>query len=448
MHFSVIGILATAFVLSVMVFVHELAHFIVAKSCGVKVEVFSLGFGKKIIGFQHKETMYQISMLPLGGYVKMAGEIPGDETTGAKEEFVEHPRWQRALIALAGPVSNLLLAVVILAGVYMTHNEVEIFRSQPVVLDYVARTSLAAQSGFQTGDRVVSVDTSNNPTWDDFLIQSALGSGHRVPATVDRDGQTKQLTFIPGTDAPWEEGFVPLTGEGPMQVDAVEPGMPAANAGIQTGDEILAADAQPIHSIFAFKAYLQDHNQAPVMMTVKRGAQMLKIPMQPTASTDASGKPAYIIGIRTVPPPEHIERQPLGSAVKHSIESNMQTAGTIYETLRRMFVFRMSPKQLAGPIGIIQVTSQTAQEPGWTPLLKLTAMISVNLAIVNLLPFPILDGGVILLLLIEGLMRHDLRPQLKERIYAGAFALLALLFILLIFNDLSKLSLFAHHIKS
>jgi regulator of sigma E protease len=352
------------------------------------------------------------------------------------------------LIALAGPVSNLLLAVVILTFVYMTHNEVEVFRSEPVVLDYVARNSLAAQSGFVTGDRVTQVDTQNNPTWDDFLIQSALGSGHRVPATVDRNGKTEQLTFVPGTDAPWEEGFVPLTGEGPMQVDAVEPTMPAAAAGIQPGDQILAADSQPIHSIFAFKAYLQDHNQAPVTMTVKRGPQLLKIAMRPTESTDASGKPTYIIGIRTVPPPEHIERQSLLPAFKHSIDANLQTAGTIYETLRRMFVFRMSPKQLAGPIGIIQVTSQTAQEPGWTPLMKLTAMISVNLAIVNLLPFPILDGGVILLLLIEGLMRHDLKPQLKERIYAGAFALLALLFVLLIFNDLSKLSMFAHHIKS
>jgi regulator of sigma E protease len=445
MHFTVIGIVSTAVVLGALVFFHELAHFIVAKACGVKVEAFSLGFGKRVVGFTYGETEYKICILPLGGYVKMAGEIPGEEASGAPNEFDQHPRWQRALIALAGPTMNVLLAIILLTCVYMFRNEVEIFRSEPVVLDYVAKATLAAQDGFQTGDRVTQIDKVSNPTWDQFLIESELGSGHKVATTVDRGGKELQLTYTPGNEIPWDEGFVPLTGEGPMRVEAAEPGMPAVQAGIQSGDEVLAADAQPIHSIFAFKAYLQDHYQTPVVMTVKRGNEILKLAMQPTMSSDpATGKQSYLVGIRTKPPPVQYEKQALPAAFKHSLVANIQTGGMIYETLHRMFAFRLSPRNLAGPIGIVQVTSETAEQPGWAPLLKLTAMISVNLAIVNLLPFPILDGGVILLLIIESLMRHDLKPQLKERIYAGAFAVLALLFILLIFNDLSRLSLFTH----
>jgi regulator of sigma E protease len=444
MHFSFSGILATAIVLSAMVFIHELAHFIVAKACGVKVDVFSLGFGKRLIGFQHGETDYRISILPLGGYVKMAGELPGEETTGAEEEFVEHPRWQRALIALAGPTANFLLAIVLLTGVYMAHNEVSQYLSAPVILDYVANSSLAAHAGFKTGDRVVNVDGVNNPTWDTFIVQGALDANHKVPAQVERDGQQVPLSFTPDQNAPWDNGFVPVTGEGPMKIDAVEPGMPAAKAGLQSGDEILQADNQPIHSIFAFIAYLQDHNQKPVDLAVKRGDQTMHVSLQAVESTDGVGGQRYRIGIRPVPPPVHIEKQPLPEAAKHSLETNAANSTLIFEVLKRMFTFRMSPKQVDGPIGIMRETSRAVEEPGWTPLLMLCAVISLNLGIVNLLPFPILDGGVILMLAVEAIMRKDVKPAVKERIYQGAFVVLVLLFMLLIFNDISKLSFFTH----
>jgi regulator of sigma E protease len=456
MHFSLNGIIATAIALSVMVFIHELAHFIVAKACGVKVEVFSLGFGKRIVGFKHKETDYRISILPLGGYVKMAGEMTGvpgeiraDSTYQDGPHDTEgrldlHPRWHHALIALAGPTANFLLAIVILTGVYMTHDEVSQYLSAPVVLDYVATSSLAAQAGFKTGDHVVSVDGVSKPTWEQFIIQAALGAKHKVPTEVDRNGQQLPLTFTPDQNAPGDDGFIPVVSDGPMKIDAIEPGMPAAKAGLQSGDEILQADDQPIHSIFAFIAYLQDHNQKPLDLTVKRGDQIIHLAMQPVMSNDGAGGSRYRIGVRPFPPPVHIEKQPLPAAMKHSVETNVANSGLIFEVLERMFTFRMSAKQVDGPIGIVRETSRAVEEPGWTPLLMLMAVISLNLGIVNLLPFPILDGGVILMLGIEGLMRRDVKPEVKERIYQGAFVVLVLLFMLLIFNDISKLSLFTH----
>lgn len=451
MHFSLNGILATAIVLSIMVFIHELAHFIVAKMCGVKVEVFSLGFGKRVVGFQYKETDYRISILPLGGYVKMEGELAeqnlnsgAPRNTGLSDPEDLHPRWQRALIALAGPTANFLLAIGLLTGVYMVHNEVSEYLSAPVVLDYVAHSSLAAQAGFKTGDQITRVDTVNKPTWEEFIVQAALGANHKVPAAVDRGGQQLPLSFTPDQNAPWDDGFVPIASDGPMKIDALESGMPAEKAGLKPGDEILQADNQPIHSIFAFIAYLQDHNQKPLDLTVKRGEQTLHLLLQPVLTPAQTGGSVYRIGIRPVPPPVHIEKQPLPAALKHSVETNVANSTLIFEVLKRMFTFRMSPKQVDGPIGIMRETSRAVEEPGWTPLLMLMAVISLNLGIVNLLPFPILDGGVILMLAIEGLMRHDVKPVIKERIYQGAFVVLVLLFMLLIFNDISKLSLFTH----
>jgi regulator of sigma E protease len=444
MHFSLNGIIATGFVLSVMVFIHELGHFIVAKACHVKVEVFSLGFGRRLFGFTRGGTDYRVSLLPLGGYVKMAGEIPGEETSGAVDEFGEHPRWQRILIALAGPSANFLLAIALLTGVYLFHNEVEQYLAQPVVLDYVARNSIAAQAGFQTGDHITRVAERQNPTWEQFVIESALGAEHKVATTVARNGQNLNLTYTPDNNALWDDGFVPITGDGPLKIDAIEDDMPAAKAGLKPGDEIIAADTQPIHSIFSFVAYLQDHNQSPLDLTVKRGDQTLHLSMQPVLSNDATGGSRYRIGIRPVPAPVVIERQSLPAAVKHSLEQNIKNSTLIFEVMRRMFTFRMSVKQVDGPIGIMRETSLAVQEPGWTPLILLMSVISLNLGIFNLLPFPILDGGVILMLVIEGIMGRDLNVQWKERIAQVAFVVLLLFAVLVIFNDISKLSLFAH----
>lgn len=445
MHFSLSGIIATAFVLSVMVFIHELAHFVVAKACGVKVEIFSIGFGKRLFGFQHKETDYRISMLPLGGYVKMAGEIPGEQTTGSKDEFAEHPRWQRILIALAGPTSNFLLAIALVTFVYMTHNEVSQYLSQPVVLDYVENNSLAAQAGFKTGDRIARIDSKDNPTWEDFIIQFALTATHKLPAVVERNGQQIPITFTPDNNSPFDDGFVPIVSEGPLKIEAEEDDMPAAKAGLKPGDEILAINSQPIHSIYSLIPYIQDHTQSPLDITVKRGSGFLHLSMQPVLTPDqVGGGSRYRIGIRPVPPPVHVEKQPFPAAFQHSLQTNAGNSTLIFEVLKRMVTFRMSPKQVDGPIGIMRETSRAVQEPGWTPLLMLMSVISLNLAIVNILPFPVLDGGVILLLLVEAAMQHDLKPQIKERVYQGAFVVLVLLFMLLIFNDISKLSMFSH----
>ena len=174
-------VLQLLLVLGLMVLVHEFGHFVVAKWCGVRVETFAIGFGKRVVGFVRGGTDYRINALPLGGYVKMAGEIPGEETTNDPGDLNNHPRWQRMLIALAGPFANFVLAFVLMAGVYMVHNEVNQYESGPAVTDYISPGSPVAKTGIHAGDTIVHFDNVENPTWDDVLNHAALNLNQTVP---------------------------------------------------------------------------------------------------------------------------------------------------------------------------------------------------------------------------------------------------------------------------
>jgi regulator of sigma E protease len=448
-------------VLGIMVLVHEFGHFAVAKLCGVRVEVFSIGFGKRLFGVTRGDTDYRLSLLPLGGYVKMAGELGGDgmipETSpeGATKNVLDHgdlnskTRWQRILIALAGPVANFILALLLMTGFYMMHNEVELFRTQPSDVDFVTSNSPAAQAGIKPGDRVIQFETVKNPTWEQVSIRSALNLGQSIPVTVDRNGQTIRTNLsIPNPkntdDFDWETlGLIPKMQPTPVKVDYVENGMPAARAGMQAGDQVLSIDGQSLHSVPAILKYLQEQNGAPLHLAILRGSQTLNLTLQPVVADVGDGTKGYRIGFKGSDPPFQVEQMALPAAVRQSIKFNVKNSSLILEVLRRMLTRHMAVQNLSGPIGIARVTGMAAEQPGWQPIIGLMTIISLNLGIFNLLPIPILDGGVILLLMIEGLIRRDLNQRFKERIYQAAFVGLLIFFAFVMFNDISKLSLFS-----
>src|SRR5579859_5210477 len=181
MSFFLTSTVSMLVVLGIMVLVHEFGHFAVAKLCGVRVEVFSIGFGKRLFGFRRGDTDYRLSLLPLGGYVKMAGETPGEARTGDPDEFASHQRWQRVLIGLAGPVANFILAFVLMTGLYMMHNEVENYLTGPAITDFIPQDSPAGRAGIQAGDRIVRFDQDKNPSWEQVRMRAALDSNSQVP---------------------------------------------------------------------------------------------------------------------------------------------------------------------------------------------------------------------------------------------------------------------------
>ena len=421
-------------VLAIMIVVHELGHFAAAKWFGVRVDVFSIGFGKRLAGFRRGVTDYRISALPLGGYVKMAGENPLESRSGAPDEFMSHPRWQRFVIAIAGPAMNILLAIALLTGVFMVHYERPVFLDQPAVVGWVADNSPAAKAGIEAGDRIVRIEGEQDPTWEDVLLKVMVSPKEPVDIAIQRGDRilenTIQCKAIGSEDNVLRDvGLVP---DEPVTVTVLEANMPAGQAGLRVGDEITALNGLPARSSEWIIQYLQKNEDKPVEVTVKRDGQQLTFKATPVLTQDR-----YRLGLQ-LGSPMQIDKLPFTQALNRSIEQNKKYSLLIVDLVRKMLQRKVSISQMEGPIGIGKATGEAARQPGWTPLLGLMVMISLNLGIFNLLPIPILDGGIILLLVIESIMRRDISMRIKERIYQTAFVFLLLFFVAVMYNDLTK----------
>lgn len=447
-------IIQLGIVLGIMVLVHEFGHFAVAKLCGVRVEVFSVGFGKRLFGIRRGDTDYRLSVLPLGGYVKMAGDTPGEVPTGDPGEFNAHPRWQRVLIVLAGPVANFILAFVLMTGVSMLHNEVQQYVNGPAQTDYVPANSPVARTGIHSGDLIVHYANIENPTWEQVFIRSLLNLNQTIPFSYIHDGKrTDTRLFVESKTSaenfsPDKLGLIPREQNTPVQVAELEPNMPAARAGLQPRDQIATIDGLSLYSVPALLAYLQDQGGKPAALSILRPginggpAQAVPVQLTPELADSGLGGKSYRLGFLSVQPPIKVEKLPLGKAMAASYKVNLKYASLIVDVVKGMFTRHVSVRSLAGPIGIGQQVHQAVEMPGWMPIIGLMAYISINLGMLNLLPFPVLDGGMITFLAIESAIRRDINQQIKERVYQVAFVFLLIFGVMVIFNDLSKLSLF------
>ncbi len=432
-----IAVVSMAVVLGIMILVHEFGHYAAAKLLGVRVDVFSIGFGKRLVGFRRGDTDYRISALPLGGYVKMAGENPLESRSGSADEFMSHPRWQRFIIAIAGPAMNIFLAIGLLTFVFMVHFEHPVYLDQPAVIGWVIENSPAAKAGIQAGDRISRIDGVQNPTWEDVLLKTAVPTNQPISVAVQRGNQIleKQVKAQPqGNDYdPYRTlGWVQ---DEPITVTQLEPNMPATKAGIQLGDQIVAINGVAVHSLYSVIHYLQLSDGKPVDITAVRKGQELHFQATPVM-TNENGQKRYRLGFQSVP--VQVDKLPFAEALSRSVEENKKYSVLILNLVHKMIERQTSIKQMEGPIGIARASGEAAQEPGWTPLLSLMAGISLNLGIFNLLPIPILDGGMILMLVIEGVIRRDISMRIKERIYQTAFVFLVLFAVVVIYNDIMK----------
>ncbi|HZU30533.1 MAG TPA: RIP metalloprotease RseP [Candidatus Angelobacter sp.] len=435
-------IVAFIFVLGVLVFVHEFGHYAVAKLFRVRVEVFSLGFGKRLVGFHRGDTDYRISLLPLGGYVKMAGENPMETRTGDPGEFMSHPRWQRFLIAIAGPAMNIILAVVVLTGVYMFRHEYPAYFDKPADLGWVIDNSTAQQAGLKTGDRITMIQGKSNPTWDDVRYQILANMNQKMDMDVLRGGETIHTNMIAHVsekeegDLLGDLGMVPA---GPAIVGKIEPGTPAEKAGMQVGDEIRTVNDIPVQSGngFGLINVLKKTKDQPVKVTVLRKGQLKDLTVTPQMLPGGAGSPpSYRFGIE-IPMEFHTEKLPFRAALQTATKECKRNSTLIFKLLGQLVSGNGSIKQLGGPVMIMEESGRAA-ELGFNILLEYMTLISLNLAIFNLLPIPILDGGLMLMLLIESVMRRDIKQEVKERVYQVAFVCLVLFAAVVIYNDVAK----------
>lgn len=434
-------LLAFVVVLGITITVHEFGHFAVAKLLKIRVLVFSIGFGPRIAGFTRGGTEYRVSYLPLGGYVKMAGEAIDEERQGAPDEFLSHPKRHRFLVALAGPLMNIALAVAIMAVTYMAGVQVYRYLDEPPVVGPVAANSAAARAGLRSGDRVISVNGNAVATWQEMEIALATAPKGALEMRVLRAGRQLVLRLEPPAQPQLDAASLGFKFTLPRTVvAAVEAGTPAARAGLQPGDEILSAQVEG-KSAAGYDAVLNlisESEGVPLQFEVLRrddsrpAGYRLQLTITPVKS---EGR--VMIGFLPEVPSAVVKHGLIG-AVAGSMRANWQMADLTFRIIGRILTGGASLRTISGPIEIAQMSGTAARSGSARFFFGFVGMVSLQLGVINLLPIPILDGGVIALLLIEGLIRRDLSVKLKEKIVQAGFVFLLLLMGFAVLNDLSK----------
>jgi regulator of sigma E protease len=424
------------FVLSVLVVFHELGHYLAARYFGVTVESFSIGFGPRLLGFKRNGTDFKVCLLPIGGYVKMAGMTVTGTPTGDPGELMAKPRWQRLIIIAMGPIFNFILAIALLAGLYMHRYERAQFLDEEPRIDYVEPGSPADEAGLVAGDVVRSLNAVPTPTWKDLAMETALVTGRPVDIEFERDGVARRSGIeIPANeqmrglgDPGWSERHWVLVG------DVVE-GSPAEAAGIKAGDFIVGVNGEEIVAVNQAIRVVGASEGRPLSLEVLRDEQRVALEAR-AARLEEDG--AWRVGVRLIPRHDFLDRPlPFRQALGRSAVENYGYAGLIFRTLQSLMVGDVSLNSLEGPVGIYEHTKDAASY-GAGPLLQLMALISINLGIVNLVPIPVLDGGHILLLLVESMLRRDVSMAVKLRITQLGLVFIMILFGIVMYNDLMR----------
>src|SRR5581483_1353503 len=420
--------------IGVMILLHEMGHYLVGRFFDVKIDAFSIGFGPRLFGFVRGETDFKVCLIPFGGYVKFAGEQPMDEQINDPRALPSKPRWQRLCITFAGPATNVILAVALLAGLYMVQYPKIPMPPAPTV-GYVVPDGAAAKAGIREGDKVVQIDGVVDPTWETIALKEIASAKKPMDVWVLRDGQRLNFTVTPVYDQKQHVGYAGWTQATAVQVGGYCCNIDAAEkAGLKKGDTFVSVNGTRIRSSMRLLEAIGKSKGSPIDLEYARNGQDYHTTVTPV--WDDTSK-AWRIGAALESPME-IVQLPFREAVAESWHQNVQSAKLIYQFIQGIIERRMSAKSLEGPIRIAQLSGQAARE-GATVYVGLMAAVSLNLAIFNLLPIPILDGGVILMLLVEMLLRRDVDLRVKEAVVKVGFVFLMVVVVFVIYNDIAKM---------
>jgi len=431
-------IIAGIIMLGILVFVHELGHFAVAKLAGVKVLKFSLGFGPRLVSRQWGETEYMICAIPLGGYVQMLGEGSEEDQPLSEEErsrsFAEKSVWRRLAIVAAGPFMNLVLPFVILPLAFMVGINLPVFLDQPACVGYVLPQSPAAEAGLRSGDCVVAVGEQPINSWTDADKALLAQAGQAAVFTVQREG-TRHSIAVDATDRS-AEGLQAL-GLAPVQeavVGILSPGMPAQQAGLQVGDRILAINGEDVASWYDLKVLIQQAEGDNQQFLVERNGQQLEVAIVPVRS---DGENEFLIGI--APQTETVfKRFAPKEALGHGVARSRELIELTLIFIKKMVLGKVSSRNIGGPITVVQVAGQAAQTD-LASILSVLAFLSIQLGILNLFPIPILDGGHLLFGVFELVFRRPLSLRLREMAQQVGLLFIVMLMALAFYNDILRI---------
>jgi regulator of sigma E protease len=436
------GLVAFMIVLGPLVLVHEAGHFLMAKAFGIGVPVFSIGFGPRLVGFRWRRTDYRISAFPLGGYVRLTGDESDENRTGSPEEFLSRPKWQRLLVFVAGPACNVLLAILTLWALYGVYGKSDVRNPDdyPVVMG-VEPGSAAERAGFARGDRIVQIsghDVRGLETFREITNREiVLSPGTTKEVLVERGSERVRLAVDIGADPKFGHGLEPgwfvSWGEGTPMILDVNPDGAAAEAGLATGDLVVAADGHDPVTELALRQLLEASPGRSLALRVEREGRTLEVQVVPRAAEDGKGRIGAVLG----PPPILRQLGPL-EALGESLRENKSNSLMLFQVLKRLVTREVPLRSVSGPIGIAQFASR-ALETGLHALVWMMGFFSLQLGILNLLPIPVLDGGHILILLVEAVIRRELSDRIKERVIQAGLAFLLVFMSVVIYLDFVKL---------
>jgi regulator of sigma E protease len=435
-------LISVSIVLGIMIFVHEWGHFIAAKFFGVRVDVFSFGFGPRLFGVKRGDTDYRLSALPFGGYVRMAGDNVVEERTGADYEYLSKPRWQRVVIAVAGPAMNVLLAFLIFWGIYgLVGVPFEPDLRQPADVVAVPTTPPIA-SGVEPGDRIIAINGEKTPTWEKVLSRvNKATPGSTLSIAVQRGASQQTFTVPIPNKLISADSLVGYPKLNPV-VDDVAIGFPAEKAGLKSGDLIVSIDGKPVSTWYQLVDAVHQSDGRPIEFGARRDGQDLLLTVVPVQHMGPDGQSVFQIGVSPKTNDAFEREGPISAAKDATIETYLSMR-QIVQVIGGLFSGKVSIRELQGVVGIARVSGQAAQRGPMT-LLGLMAVISLNLGLLNLFPIPVLDGGHVLLLAVEGILRRDLSVALKERFVQVGLVFLLGIFAFVMYSDILKL-IQSHH---
>lgn len=430
-----VTVISFVIVLGVLIFIHELGHFTIAKLSNIKVEKFSLGFGPKLLGFRKGETEYLLSLLPLGGYVKMIGEAPGEEIEEENRgrSFTDKTPLTRAAVIFAGPVMNLVLAVVLFPLIYIVGIEVPAYLEKQASVGYVFTDSPADKAGIRQGDIIKGVDGKSTANWEDFITTTTMNPDKPLKLTIERGDVNIVRTLSPGTSVTTGAGTVGVLPPMPAVISEVKEDYPAGKAGLRPGDEIIAVNGVAINHWIELETHVSK-DAAGKNFTIKRGEETFDVEIVPRPADDGE---RFLIGVSREEE-RSLKKYGIGESIVKGVSTSVEMTEKLFVVIKGLVLGQYSLKTLGGPIMIAQVAGRAANE-GLTDILSLVAFLSLQLGIINLFPIPVLDGGHIMFLAVEGIQGKPLSDKFMGVAQQIGIALIITLMVLVTYNDIFRI---------